>query len=88
MYEHEVPGYLIVIILFLVLLCMAIFLAFLGYLPSPLSEKLSAHDQRTSTLERTTGLQCGVLMEMSQRDPLKCFDDTVHPREGFVGIRQ
>lgn len=85
--NHEIPGALVIIIVLLIILCSLIFLAFLGYLPSPLSNQLDAHDKNVRRSEKQIGLQCGVLMEMRGRDPLLCFDEKVVPERVFIGTR-
>jgi len=84
--DHELPGWLVVIILGLVILCLLLALAFLGYLPSPLSTKLDAHDARAIRGERAGLIACGAMMEVAGRAPLKCFDDD-DPRAIFLGAR-
>ena len=84
--EHELPGWLVVIILGLVLLCLVLALAFLGYLPSPLTAKLDAHDAKAARADRASLIACGAMMELVDRPPLKCFDES-DPRNIFVGTR-
>ena len=84
--DHELPGWLVVIILGLVILCLLLALAFLGYLPSPLSTKIDAHDAKATRADRASLIACGAMMEVAGRPPLKCFDDD-DPRNVFVGTR-
>ena len=84
--DHELPGWLVVIILGLVLLCLVLALAFLGYLPSPLTAKLDAHDTKAARGDRAGLIACGAMMELVDRSPLKCFDES-DPRSVFVGTR-
>ena len=84
--DHELPGWLVVIILGLVILCLLLALAFLGYLPSPLTTKLDAHDTKTGRIDRASLIACGAMMELADRSPLKCFDES-DPRSIFVGTR-
>ena len=84
--DHELPGWLVVIILGLVLLCLLLALAFLGYLPSPLTTKLDAHDLKSQRADRAGLIACGAMMEVAQRSALQCFDDS-DPRSIFVGTR-
>lgn len=57
----------------LVALCVLLFLAFLGYLPSPLSTQLEAHDQSQDRLLHTQQVACGYLAHLAKGDPLKCY---------------
>ncbi len=84
--DHELPGWLVVIILGLVILSILLAVAFLGYLPSPLSSKLDAHDARGVRADRASLIACGAMMEVAGRPPLKCFDND-DPRSIFVGTR-
>ena len=87
--DHELPGWLVSIIFVLVILCLILALAFLGYLPSPLSSKLEAHDKRGERMERANLITCGLLMESVRKRPelaLRCFDDD-DPKSIFVGTR-
>ncbi len=84
--DHELPGWLVVIILGLVVLCLVLALAFLGYLPSPLAAKLDAHDSKAARADRASLIACGAMMEVAGRPPLKCFDDD-DPRNIFAGAR-
>lgn len=84
--DHELPGWLVAIIIGLVILCLLLALAFLGYLPSPLAAKLNAHDFKSDKATRATLISCGVAMELAQRNPIRCFDDD-DPRNVFVGTR-
>lgn len=84
--DHELPGWLVLIILGLVILCLILALAFLGYLPSPLTTKLDAHDAKAIRADRASLITCGALMEMSGRTAIRCFDDD-DPRSIFVGTR-
>ena len=84
--DHELPGWLVVIILGLVILCLLLALAFLGYLPSPLTTKLDAHDLKSQRADRASLIACGAMMEVAGRPPLKCFDDD-DPRTIFIGTR-
>ena len=84
--DHELPGWLVVIIMILAGLCLVLALAYLGYLPSPLSSKLDAHDARGTRADRASLIACGAMMEVAGRLPLKCFDDD-DPRSIFVGTR-
>ena len=85
-HDHELPGWLVVIILGLVILCLLLALAFLGYLPSPLTTKLDAHDLKSQRADRASLIACGAMMEVAGRPPLKCFDDD-DPRTIFIGTR-
>ena len=84
--DHELPGWLVLIILALVALSLLLALAFLGYLPSPLSSKLDAHDAKATRASRAGLIACGAMMEVAGRAPLKCFDDD-DPRSIFLGTR-
>lgn len=84
--DHELPGWLVVIIFGLVILALLLALAFLGYLPSPLSVKLDAHDAKATRADRASLIACGAMMEVAGRAPLKCFDDD-DPRAIFLGAR-
>ena len=84
--DHELPGWLVVIIFGLVILALLLALAFLGYLPSPLSVKLDAHDAKATRADRASLIACGAMMEVAKRSALKCFDDD-DPRSIFVGTR-
>ena len=84
--DHELPGWLVVIILGLVFLCLILALAFLGYIPSPLSAKLDAHDAKATRADRASLIACGAMLEMTGRKAIRCFDDD-DPRSIFVGAR-
>ena len=84
--DHELPGWLVVIIFGLVAVLALLTLAFLGYLPSPLSTQLTAHDLAGRRADRAALITCGVTMEKAGRQPLKCFDED-DPRSIFVGTR-
>lgn len=84
--EHELPGYLVVIIILLAAGILVLTLAFLGYLPSPLSAQLSAHDFAGRRSDRAALITCGTTAELAKRDPLRCFDAD-DPRSIFVGTR-
>ena len=84
--DHELPGWLVVIILGLVLLCLLLALAFLGYVPSALSAKLDAQDHTLQVGARAQRIACGALMELTDRQAIRCFDDD-DPRNIFVGTR-
>ena len=84
--DHELPGWLVVIIMLLAGLCLVLALAYLGYLPSPLASKLDAHDARGVRADRASLIACGAMMEVAGRPPLKCFDDD-DARSIFVGTR-
>ena len=85
-YDHELPGYLVVIIFVCLGIIALLALAFLGYLPSPLSSKLDAHDDKTTRADRASLIACGAMMEVADRTALNCFDNT-DPRSIFVGTR-
>lgn len=85
-HDHELPGFLVVIILLLAVGILVLALAFLGYLPSPLSAQLAAHDFAGRRSDRAALITCGTTMETAKRNPLRCFDDD-DPRNVFVGAR-
>ncbi len=84
--DHELPGWLVLIILGLVICCLLLALAFLGYLPSPLSAQLTAHDFAGRRSDRAALITCGTTAELAKRDPLRCFDND-DPKTIFLGAR-
>ncbi len=84
--DHELPGWLVVIILGLVILSILLALAFLGYLPSPLSTQLEAQARHNVKIDRTLEIVCGAHMEWVGRGALVCFDESINPRDVFVGV--
>ena len=84
--DHELPGWLVVIILGLVILSLLLALALLGYLPSPLSSKLDAHDDKATRADRASLITCGAILEMTGRKAIRCFDED-DARNVFVGTR-
>ena len=85
--DHELPGWLVVIILGLVILCLLLAMAFLGYLPSPLSTKIDAHDAKATRADRASLIACGAMMEVAGRPPPKGFLQG-DPGNSFPGGRR
>lgn len=84
--DHELPGWLVIIIVGLVAILLLLSLAYIGYLPSPLSAKLDAAYHRAGNVERAVLISCGAMLELTKRSPLKCFENS-DPRSIFVGTR-
>ena len=85
--DHELPGWLVVIIFFLTALCLLLALAYLGYLPSPLSSQLEAQARHSVKIERTLEVVCGAHMEWIGKGAIVCFDESINPRDVFLGTR-
>ena len=86
-HDHELPGWLVIIILGLVILCLLLALAYLGYLPSPLSEKLDAEARHSVKIERTLEIVCATHVQWVGQQAIICFDESINPRDVFVGTR-
>ena len=84
--DFETPRCVLLIILALVVLVGIVLLVFLGYLPSPLSAQVTAHDLAGRRANRAALITCGAAMQAAGQAPLRCFDED-DPRSIFVGTR-
>ena len=84
--DGDVPRWLLVALFFALILALLFAMALLGYLPSPLSNALEAHDRRGAQADRAGLITCGALMEMTGRRPIRCFDQD-DPKNVFVGTQ-
>ena len=84
--DFETPRCVLLIILSLVILVAIVLLVFLGYLPSPLSAQVTAHDQAGQRANRAMLITCGIAMEAAGKKAIRCFDED-DPRNVFVGAR-
>ena len=85
--DHELPGWMVLIILGLVFVIALLALAFLGYLPSPLSTQLHAQALHSVKIERTLEIVCATHVQWVGQQAIICFDETINPRDVFVGAR-